>query len=370
MDHAGRAKTESLGLRGDTIGVRMHGVTLNLRCDYPRLLEHTAALLEGFVGPAWSDPDIEVNGSWRAGTQSDTPFFDASGLDGFGKRMLMGHDRLVWPDTYRDKDLQLRFARRGPALQFDVAYHFRPSARKLARYPDLEAKKFFDLLRYLVHFPIAWHLERGRGWTLLHASAVAEDGRAVLIAGPGGSGKTTTSVALTARPGLTLVSENLLLTDGCHVWPLCEPIRLTDESLALLGAEAAGLESHGAAARLKEKSMYRLAPALAETAFMPEAIFVPQFSGSGFLRPIPPGVASETLRAINRLTLELCDYDWYSAALDLLWPAPGQGQRTLEVLRELTECTPCWALGIDRSAGVGPVVDRILGCWRNGVREG
>ena len=42
--------------------------------------------------------------------------FDVTGLDAYGKRMHMGADQLVWSDTYRDKNLQLRFRRDGNRL--------------------------------------------------------------------------------------------------------------------------------------------------------------------------------------------------------------------------------------------------------------
>jgi hypothetical protein len=91
-------------------------------------------------------------------------------------------------------------------------------------------------------------------------------------------------------------------------------------------------------------------------------LFLPQFSRHGFVRQIAPGEAYELLAASNRLTLEVNDYYWYTAALDLLWPQPGNARRQLDVLQRLTATTPCYSLGIDRSAGVGPVVERVLEC--------
>ena len=131
---------------------------------------------------------------------------ETAGLDGFGKRMHLSAEQLVWTDVYRVKELQLGFRRDGATVAFDVVYRYAPLARNLARFPDYE-ESFFDLLRYLVLFPIAWHLERTRGWVLVHASAVATGDRAVLVAGPGGAGKSTTCVALAARAGMTLVTE-------------------------------------------------------------------------------------------------------------------------------------------------------------------
>jgi hypothetical protein len=346
------------------LGVQMHGVTLNLQCNYDRLLDHIASLLHGYTCPPWESPHLVVTGHWLSQPPQDEPgpLAETVGLDGFGKRMLLSAAQLVWTDVYRDKDLQLRFRRHGATVAFDVVYRYVPSARKLDKYPDFEAKKFFDLLRYLVLFPLAWHLERTRGWVLMHASAVATGGRAVLVAGPGGAGKTTTCVALTVRAGMALITENLLFWDGAHIFPVPEPIRLTEESLALVGADAASLQPVSFRGGLKHKALFQFPVQPTLPAVRPAVLFLPQFSRHGFVRRLPPGEACELLAASNRLTLEVNDYYWYTAALDLLWPQAGNAQRQLDVLQRLTATTPCYRLGIDRSAGVGPVVDRVLQC--------
>jgi hypothetical protein len=340
----------------------MHGVTLNLQCNYDRLLEHIACLLEGHTCAPWESPHLVVTGHWLSRPAQDEPgpLAETTGLDGFGKRMHLSRDQLVWSDVYRDKDLQLRFHRHGATVAFDVVYRYAPSVKKLAKYPDFEEKKFFDLLRYLVLFPIAWHLERTRGWILIHASAVASGDRAVLVAGPGGAGKTTTCVALAVRAGMTLITENLLFWDGAHIFPVPEPIRLTEASLALVGADAASLQSVSFRGGLKHKSLFQFPVQPSLPVVRPAVLFLPQFSSHGFVRRLAPGEACELLAASNRLTLEVNDYYWYTAALDLLWPQPGNAQRQLDVLQCLTATTPCYSLGIDRSAGVGPVVERVL----------
>jgi hypothetical protein len=64
--------------------------------------------------------------------------------------------------------------------------------------------------------------------------------------------------------------------------------------------------------------------------------------------------------ACNTLTLELNDYYWYCAALDLLWPEAGHAAARLDVLRRLCENSTCYSLGIDKSLGVDAVVNRIV----------
>jgi hypothetical protein len=351
-------------LKMQRIGIELHGVRLNLSCNFSDLGSYVENLLGPDVRREWDSPDIEVTGVWRTepAVIEKSAFADDECEEGFGKRMRLSDDELVWFDTHRDKDLQLRFRKRGPALAFDVDYYYHPSAKKLERFPDYRERKFFTLTRYLVHFPVAWHLARTRGWALIHASAVACGDEAILVAGPGGAGKTTTCVGLMQRPGVRLVTENLLFTDGSRVFPLLEPIRLTDDSLTLFGEALAALEPLGVAGGSKHKSLFRLPYDPSQPPPRATALFIPRFAEKGFVSPMLPGIACEIVAASNRLTLELNDYDWYTAALDLLWPSPGHAARQTAVLDRLAKSASCYALGIDRSAGVGAVVDRIVEC--------
>ena len=159
---------------------------------------------------------------------------------------------------------------------------------------------------------------------------------------------------------MTLLTENLVFSDGSHIYPVCEPIRLTDESLALLGDSAEPLRRYASAGGLKKKSMFVPPVDPDPPGVRPALVFLARFSKPGFADPLPAPLARELIRATNTLTLELNDFYWYAAALDLLWPALG-AQRA-DPLESLTAAVPCYSLGIDRSAGVGPVVERILAC--------
>jgi len=349
-----------------TIGIRLYGVSLNVRCDHVELLDYLTRLLPGLHGAPDTSPDVEVTGHWITDPpeRGESLFPDATDLETLGKRMYIGDDDLVWFKTGRDRDLQLRFRQGDASPRFDVAYCYRPTDKKLAQRPNLKYRKFFDLLRYLVYYPAAWHLERTRGWTMIHAAAVGDGSRAILIGGPGGSGKTTTALALVANAGMTLLSENLVFCDGTRIYPLPEPLRLDDDSLALLGD---GLEKSGGLEPLdapgsKSKSMYWLDRPSDDDGTAPALVFIPQFSARGYVRALEPAAASERLAAVNRLTLEVNDYYWYTAALDMLWPEPGNARRQLEALEQLTSVAPCYTLGIDRRAGIAPVVENVLGC--------
>ncbi len=354
----------------ETIGIRAHGVTLNVACDSRELFDSLADFVPGMAGPPCEAPDLSVRAHWLSGPRErGRSWFPAStGVGALGNRMQLAPDELIWFKTYRDPDLQLRFRREAGRPAFDVAYCYQPKPKKRDAHPDFKQKKFFDLLRYLVHFPVAWHLERTRGWSMIHASAVASGERAVLVAGPGGAGKTTTCLGLAARTGMALLTENLLFCDGAWIHPIEEPIRLTRESLAILGDDLASLQPTVLEGGSRHKAMFQPERAGAAPA-RAAALFLPQFAERGFARRIEPELACERIAAANRLTLELSDYGWYASALDLLWPQAGRSRTEGDVLRRLTAATPCWELGIERKSGVGPVVDRIVSCLDGEMKE-
>ncbi|RMG64755.1 MAG: hypothetical protein D6715_09215, partial [Calditrichaeota bacterium] len=199
----------------------MHGVKLNLRCNEPALLAYARAHLGVLAGRAAKQPHIEVECLWQTGAWDPeaNPFPSNGELNVIGKRMQGDAGQLIWLNTVRKKGLQLRFAREDDRLFFQVAYTFDDKKKKGVEAQDYRYKKFFSLMSYLVYYPISWYLESTRGWAVVHASALRGENGAVLIAGLGGVGKTTTCVALMKEAGMALLSENLVYTDGVLVYP-------------------------------------------------------------------------------------------------------------------------------------------------------
>lgn len=344
------------------LGVRMHGVKLTVESDHAPLLAYAAEHLHNMVELPSANPDLVVRCAWSTGEwdAEANPFPVDGELNVIGKRMLGKTDDLIWLDTLRMKGLQLRFRRESGRWCFDVAYRFHPKKEKLEHLPEYEYKRYFSLMSYWVYYPLIWYLENFRGWTILHASALASASGGIMIGGLGGVGKTTTCVALMQRPGVRLISENIIFTDGEFIYPCDEPIRLDDGSLAMLGENPAGLVPMNFPEGLKDKSLFHLDSAARSEKVKPAALFLPQFSPQRYLTPLAPEIAAEKMVAMNRLTRELDDFGWYAAALEMHWPRPGHAEKRLEVLRRFAQNARCYELGIDRNAGVAAVVEDIL----------
>ena len=340
----------------------MHGVTLTLEADYAPLMAYAAEHLGGMVGPPHANPDLVVKCVWSRDEWDPqfNPFAGNGRLNVIGKRMLGNNDELIWLNTVRKKGLQLRFRREQNQYLFEVAYSFHPKQDKLKDLPEYEYKSYFSLMSYLVYYPLMWHLETFHGWTPLHASALATSRGGIIIGGLGGVGKTTTCVGLMQRKDIELIAENIIFTNGKLINPCSEPIRLDERSLGMLGNRREGLVPMFFPEGLKEKWLFNIKSDAIRENVIPTVLFLPTFSSQRYLTPIPPDIAAEKLVAINRLTLELDDYAWYAAALDMTWPRPGLAERRIQVLQKLTERIRCFELGVDRSAGVDAVVEDIL----------
>jgi hypothetical protein len=181
----------------------------------------TRVLQEAAAGAQSHDPDTDVD--IRVRVEASREPFDTEGWE------------VLTRDSWRHQDQVV--VRNACSSGLDVLVH--PTAQHLevtARWrPDLKVQGAGLLLRsrshllvrsVLVQFPALWWSQQ-RGRSPLHASTctVGPDGPAVLIAGPGGVGKSTLIDGELAR-GARSTSDNLCVSDGFTVWGLLEPRRI------------------------------------------------------------------------------------------------------------------------------------------------
>ena len=345
-------------------GLAMQGVKLRLNSNCQPLVEYMSEHICDFALPEVRQPEIEVNVLWLDKDEYDPAvhhFPDLDQLDRIGKRLLADEQQLVWLDILSAKGLQMRFRLDGEKFCVDAIYHFKPSSSKpLETHDAYRYKKFFSLMKYFVYFPLAWYLEHFFDLYLLHASAVQLNGKAIIIAGVGGVGKTTTSMALLAQDGAQLISENLIFYDANHIYSCYEPIRADDGSVAMLGSLNGHLKSGRILSRVKEKNLFHVMRNQIVEQTQPSALFIPKFSSKAGVVSIDPDICVEQLLAINMQTREVNAYYWFAATLDLVWPKGDRSQLRTTQLIKLISKTEVYELNIDPTGGVEPVIEMIL----------
>ena len=105
-----------------------------------------------------------------------------------------------------------------------VVARWRPPARERGAALALRSRFHLLVRAVLLQYPALWQAGR-RGRVPLHASGLALDGEVLLLAGPGGVGRTTTVLAAVER-GAAACSDNLVVTDGRRLHGLVEPVRV------------------------------------------------------------------------------------------------------------------------------------------------
>ncbi|GAB3255534.1 hypothetical protein GCM10027425_15660 [Alteromonas gracilis] len=159
-------------------------------------------IVASLPGPG-PDDVVVTRGVWR--TPAGEVLLAHAGGSGWAQRWRL-HDRVevrsAWQPRAVDRAAAIAAPARRRALQAQV----------------------------LVHHPALWAAAAG-GLVPLHVSVVEVDGLVVVLAGPGGVGKSTL-VATALRSGARAWCDNLAVSDGRVLAPVAEPLRL-DASVRL-----------------------------------------------------------------------------------------------------------------------------------------
>jgi hypothetical protein len=208
--------------------LRTGGEQVELACAQRWL---SAVLEEGAAGelarPDGRRPDVRVT------VEDTTRAFDTAGWELMTRGAWRRPGRVILRDAC-SSGLDLLVTAAEPTL--DVVARWRPSVAGRAAAAVLRSRSRLLLRAVLLQYPVLWWSQR-RGCSPLHASVcsiTASDisngsggaGQpAVLIAGPGGLGKSTLVNAELARGGLA-TCDNLCVSDGSTAWGVVEPRRL------------------------------------------------------------------------------------------------------------------------------------------------
>jgi hypothetical protein len=208
--------------------LRTAGEQVELACAHGWL---SAVLEEGAAGelapPDGRRPDVRVT------VEDTTRAFDTAGWELMTRGAWRRPGRVILRDAC-SSGLDLLVTAAPPTL--DVVARWRPTAAGRAAAAVLRSRSRLLLRAVLLQYPVLWWSQR-RGCAPLHASVVSIPGShipngsggagqpAVLIAGPGGLGKSTLVNAELDRGGLA-TCDNLCVSDGSTAWGVVEPRRL------------------------------------------------------------------------------------------------------------------------------------------------
>lgn len=232
-----------------------------------------------------------------------------------------------------------------------VASRRRPSYPESAAARLLPARQRALSSQVLLHYPALWFAMQ-QGFAPLHVSIVEIGGVAVLLAGPGGVGKSTL-VARALADGARATCDNLAVCDGTTAYGVAEPLRLLGGS----GRRA----FHGRREQAWEHRVRSLPPELVVvlrrgTQERPE------------LRELGPAAAARGIVAGTYAAGELRRF-WSIAAVIATGTGCGPVHPPIEqVAIRLATRLPCFELTLGREPGAGltDLLRRPLAAIRTG----
>jgi hypothetical protein len=199
------------------------GEVVELTCAVPWIAD---VLTEGAAGQLTTDdgttPDVRVT------VERGSAAFDVTGWRVLTRDAWCRQGQVVVRDAC-SSGLDLRVTAGLPIL--DVVARWRPSSKGRAAAAVLRARARLLLRAVLLQYPALWWSQQ-QGRAPLHASVCglgAADGQTVLLAGPGGVGKSTL-VHGELLSGAISTCDNLCVSDGEYAWGVVEPLRLPAEA--------------------------------------------------------------------------------------------------------------------------------------------
>ena len=190
-------------------------------------------------------------------------------------------------------------------------------------------------LRLILH----WWMG-GRGRPLVHAGAVGVAGRGVLLAGRGGSGKSTAALGC-LQAGLSYAGDDYVLVQ-------VDPSPFVHSLYSSGKVEASHARTLAASAPADEKVvlfLHEVYPERMSPGFSIEAVLLPRITGRPGVRitPVPPVAVLAAL------------------APTTIFQLPGAGQDTFDAIARLVRRVPGYVLEMGPDiAAIPPVISRLL----------
>jgi hypothetical protein len=351
----------------------LHGARMRLRSSSEEAIDYIRAHLAcGDAVSSGPSPDLHVNVDWRWGSGGGGHAGKRDGSGAVGGRMgkdLFEHDgRLIWSRVPGFEGLVMDAGSDGDGGGVDLTVHcsYVPRdtfARMRYLKPGRRAKKthrtFFKLMYYAAYYPMVWHLERTRGWGLLHASAVERDGKAIIFSGMGGVGKSTLALSLLADPSFRFISDNLILHDADTVYSLPEPVRLDPSSHLAIAAQGFAPIRSDVPPTAHPKPTYWVEKSRVAEAARADVVVLLRFTPRSMIRPLSPVETLAHLTAARDLVKEVEGYRSEAAFLSMAVAGDQDNPVEPSSLASLVTKLRAYLIGIGSGEPVSVTLARI-----------
>jgi hypothetical protein len=306
---------------------RLHtaGERVELSCAVPRIAR---VLAEGAAGQLGPGGDLPPPPDVRVSVESSSAAFDGTGWRVLTRGAWHRPGQVIMRDAC-SSGFDLLVTVGDPTL--DIVARWRPPAAGRAAAALLRARGRLLTRAVLLQYPALWRSQQ-RGRAPLHASVCGfgeRGGQTVLLAGPGGVGKSTLVHAELAR-GAVATCDNLCVSDGRFAWGVVEPLRVP----AAYSGQRGRRVSHGRREVPWPARADRLAPDQL-------IVLVRGETGAPAVASCDPAEAARYLAAGTYMAGELRRYWAFAATLALGTGAGASHPAVAETAAALSARLPC-----------------------------
>lgn len=214
----------------------IHGLRLSVESLDSGFLEYACDYLNYFhVSAGLSNVDIRVSIHTRSSARSKA----GKGACELGSDVyVIGNEVRIVASGDRSILCQIIGSDAQPFARLTGTRHLSLPRRLLDLLSPRGARRtqaYMSLLRQCVVLPVLATVAHVNGWSTLHASVVARDGQAIVLAGLNGSGKSALAWYLVREHGYRIVSDNFAILDSSLRDVYCFPevirLNLIDDAL-------------------------------------------------------------------------------------------------------------------------------------------
>jgi hypothetical protein len=295
------------------------GERVELTCALPWIAD---VITEGAAGQLTAADDTAPG--VRVTVERDSAAFDVTGWRVLTRDTWCRDGQVVIGNAC-SSGLDLRITASEPTVELTARW--RPSGKERALAAVARSRARLLLRAVLLQYPALWRGQQ-RGRVPLHASVCRlADGRVVMLAGPGGVGKSTL-VHGELLNGAVPICDNVCVSDGQDAWGLVEPLRLPAE----IGAGKGRRMPYGRREAAWLRRTDQMAPDL--------LVALARGSQPGATR-CDPALAARQLTAGTYMAGELRRYWAFAATLALGTGLGTSHPPVQQVAQELSERLPC-----------------------------
>lgn len=335
----------------DTIGIRLGTVHVRISSNDEAFMAYTRSHFKPVLDEGASAQSVEVE--YVAGERGDDEGALLSRYAKVGRGVFARDGETVWNSIPYFPGMSVRFSGREDKLTLRAAYKPVPTLKGKARrmlgsLSGQEGRKnqfYFELLYYLVYYPVFWIL-RNSDIFVLHGGGIEARGTGIVVVGAQGTGKSTLIANLLGLEGSRFLSDNLILYDGTRIYSCHEPIRIDDRVLGSVPQIMERIEKMVLDVPLGREAFNVQRESYVES-MEPDVFIVPRMSNDDTgLRPLSHEEVIARARAFNMLADEVRNFEIFGSALCHLSGARAHCDREIQALNELLDGKRCYEMNI------------------------